>query len=99
MPKRARRNHPPAFKTKVALAAIKEDKTLAEVAQQFDVHPTQVTQWKAQLLKRSTGVVRGEEAIALASGLDSGLLLSLSQQIQELRDLLRSTVCRRGERV
>jgi transposase len=98
MPKRARRKHPPAFKTKVAMAAIKDEKTLAEIAQHFDVHPTQVTQWKAQLLKRAAGVVRGEEAIAMASGLDSGVLLSLFQQIQELRDLLRSTVGGRGER-
>jgi transposase len=39
MTKRTRRNHAPAFKAKVALAAIKGEKTLAELAQQFDVHP------------------------------------------------------------
>ena len=39
MTKRTRRNHTPAFKAKVALAAIKGEKTLAELAQQFDVHP------------------------------------------------------------
>ena len=39
MRKRTRRNHTPAFKAKVALAAIKGEKTLAELAQQFDVHP------------------------------------------------------------
>jgi transposase len=50
MAKRPRRNHSPAFKAKVALAAVKGEKTLAELAQQFDVHPNQVTQWKAQLL-------------------------------------------------
>ena len=48
-----RRNHAPAFKAKVALAALKGDKTLAELAQQFDVHPNQITQWKAQLLERA----------------------------------------------
>ena len=51
MSKRPRRNHAPAFKAKVALAAIKGEKTLAELAQQFDVHPNQITQWKAQLLE------------------------------------------------
>jgi transposase len=51
--KRPRRNHAPAFKAKVALAALKGDKTLAELAQQFDVHPNQITQWKAQLLERA----------------------------------------------
>ena len=45
--KRPRRNHAPAFKAKVALAALKGDSTLAELAQQFDVHPNQITQWKA----------------------------------------------------
>jgi transposase-like protein len=51
--KRSRRNHAPAFKAKVALAALKGDKTLAELAQQFDVHPNQITQWKSQLLERA----------------------------------------------
>jgi transposase len=51
--KRPRRNHAPAFKAKVALAALKGDKTLAELAQQFDVHPNQITPWKTQLLERA----------------------------------------------
>lgn len=45
-----RRNHAAAFKAKVAIAAVKGDKTLSELAQQFDVHPNQITQWKQQLL-------------------------------------------------
>ena len=49
MSKRPRRNHTPSFKAKVALAAVKGEKTLAELAQQFDVHPNQITPWKAQL--------------------------------------------------
>ena len=56
MTKRPRRNHSPAFKAKVALAAIKGEKTLAELAQQFDVHPNQITQWSAQLLEGASGV-------------------------------------------
>jgi len=46
MTKRTRRNHSPAFKAKVALAAVKGEKTLAELAQQFDVHPNQITIWR-----------------------------------------------------
>src|SRR5271157_6088395 len=49
MTRRPRRNHTPAFKAKVALAAIKGDRTLAQLAEQFDVHPNQITSWKAQL--------------------------------------------------
>ena len=49
MTRRPRRNHTPAFKAKVALAAIKGEKTLSELAQLFDVHPNQITQWNAQL--------------------------------------------------
>jgi transposase len=62
MSKRPRRNHSPAFKAKVALAAVKGDKTLAELAQQFDVHPNQITQWKAQLLDGAVGVFGAEKA-------------------------------------
>jgi transposase-like protein len=49
MSRRPRRNHTPGFKAKAALAAIKGDRTLAELAEQFDVHPNQITSWKAQL--------------------------------------------------
>jgi transposase-like protein len=49
MGKRPRRNHTPAFKAKVALAAIKGDRILALPAEQFDFHPNQITSWKAQL--------------------------------------------------
>jgi transposase len=57
MTKRPRRNHSPAFKAKVALAAIKGEKTLAE---QFDVHPNQITTWRSQLLEGAAGVFGAE---------------------------------------
>ena len=56
MQRRPRRNHTPAFKARVALAALKGDRTLAELAEQFDVHPNQITTWKAQLEERATEV-------------------------------------------
>ena len=51
MSKRPRRNHSPAFKAKVALAAVKGEKTLAELAQQYDVHPNLINQWRSRLLE------------------------------------------------
>jgi transposase len=59
MSRRSRRNHSPGFKAKVALAAIKGEKTLAELAQLHDVHTTQIAAWKAQLLEGAAGVFNG----------------------------------------
>ena len=60
MSRRPRRNHSPAFKAKVALAALRNDKTLAELAQQFDIHPNQITDWKNQLLSNAASAFGGE---------------------------------------
>ena len=49
MSRRPRRNHSPAFKAKVAIAAIKGERTIAQIAEQLNVHPNQVTTWKVQL--------------------------------------------------
>jgi transposase-like protein len=56
MSRRSRRNHSPAFKAKVALAAIRGEKTVSELAQLFDVHPNQITQWKSQLQEGAAAV-------------------------------------------
>ena len=50
MTRRKRRNHSDNFKAKVALAAVRGDRTLAELAEQFDVHPNQIQEWKKKLL-------------------------------------------------
>ena len=56
MSRRARRTHTPAFRAKVALAAIKGEMTLAQLAEHFDVHPNQITQWKVQLQELAANV-------------------------------------------
>ena len=72
MTRRSRRNHTPAFKARVALAAVKGEMTLSDLAQQFDVHPNQIAQWKTQLMEGAAGVFdsrpgRCEPAVDLKS--------------------------------
>jgi len=62
MTRRKRRNHTPSFKAKVALATLKGDKTVAELAQQFDVHPNQIQDWKRRLLDQADAVFEGKAA-------------------------------------
>ena len=54
--KRKRRNHSSSFKAKVALSALKGDRTLSELAEQYDVHPNQIQEWKKKLLESAEQV-------------------------------------------
>lgn len=56
MSRRPRRNHSPALKAQVALEALRGEKTLAEIAQKHDLHPTQINEWRKQLLERAADV-------------------------------------------
>ena len=97
MSKRPRRNHSPAFKAKVALAAIKGDRTLSEVAQLFDVHPNQIAQWKTQLLEGVAGVFGADpKGDAATPAVD---LKTLHAKIGELtleNDFLESALSKAG---
>lgn len=66
MARRARRNHGGAFKAEVALAALRGEKTPAELAQQFDVHPKQITAWRAPLQGGAAGVFGGSASAPAA---------------------------------
>ena len=96
MTRRVRRNHSPAFKAKVALAAVKGDKTLAELAQLFDIHPNQITTWKAQLLDGAVGVFGQDKAGSAEAPVD---LKALHAKIGELaleNDFLEGALIKAG---
>src|SRR5665648_909651 len=81
MNRRPRRNHTPAFKAKVALAAVKGDRTVAQLAEQFDVHPNQITAWKAQLEGGASEVFGSGSVTPAAPAVD---VKSLHAKIGEL---------------
>jgi transposase-like protein len=93
--RRPRRNHTAAFKAKVALAALKGDATLAELATKFDVHANQIVQWKGQLLEHATEIFAGAgEKQAAAPDLKS-LHAKIGQLTLE-NDFLESALTKAG---
>ena len=97
MTRRSRRNHTPAFKAKAALAAIKGEKTLSELAQQFDVHANQIKQWRDQVLEGSIGVF-GSEARPepQAPAIDVKTLHAKIGELTLVNDFLESALGKAG---
>jgi transposase-like protein len=94
MARRKRRNHSATFKAQVAIAALKGDKTLAELAQQFDVHPNQITDWKSQLMERSSQVFG--DSTAQAAEPDLTKLHAKIGQLTLENDFLESALTKAG---
>ena len=96
MSKRPRRNHSPAVKAKVALAAVRGEKTLAELAQLFDVHPNQITTWKSQLLEGAAGVFGSESKSAPAAAVDVKTLHAKIGELTLTNDFLSGALGKAG---
>ena len=95
MVKRKRRNHSPTFKAQVAVAALKGDKTLVELAQQHDVHPNQITDWKSQLMERAAQVF-GETSGHVVPPVDIKTLHAKIGQLTLENDFLESALTKAG---
>jgi len=94
--RRPRRNHTAAFKAKVAVAALKGDKTLAELAEKFDIHANQIAQWRQQLLDNAA-----ETFMTAAEKRDTGpsvkdMQAKIGQQALEI-DFLAGALGRIGD--
>ena len=97
MTKRTRRNHSGSFKAKVALAALRGDKTLTEIAQQYEVHPNQVTEWKRQLQERAAAVFEGGSSeVSSSDGPDIKTLHAKIGQLALENDFLSGALTKAG---
>lgn len=95
MSRRPRRNHSPAFKAKVAIEALSEGKTVAEIAHKHDVHPNQVTEWRRQLMERAAGVF-GAPAVAPQPAVDIKALHAKIGQLALENDFLEGALSKAG---
>jgi len=95
MSRRPRRNHSPAFKAKVALAAVKGEQTLAELSHQFDVHANQITSWRTQLLEGAAGVF-GSDSAAPEPEIDVKTLHAKIGELTLVNDFLSGALGKAG---
>lgn len=96
MGRRPRRNHSPAFKAKMALAAIKGEKTLVELSQEGDVHPQQIMQWRDQLLAGAIGVFGDGRQAAVEPLIDVKTLHAKIGELTLERDFLSGALGKAG---
>ena len=96
MSRRPRRNHSPAFKAKVALEAMAEGKTVADIATKYDVHANQVTDWRNQLKERAAGVFGAGAAANDEPAVDVKALHAKIGQLTLENDFLEGALTKAG---
>ncbi len=92
--KKSRRKFTSAFKAQVAIAAIKDRESLAELSKRFEVHPTMISKWKIEFLEKSKGVfnTKSEEE----SGVDPEKLYAKIGQLEIENDFLKKSLNKTG---
>jgi transposase len=96
MTRRTQRTHSAAFKAKAALAAVKGERTLAELAQQFDVYPNHITEWKRQLQERAADVFGTAGAVSNEPAVDVKTLHAKIGQLSLENDFLSGALSKAG---
>jgi transposase len=97
MTKRTRRNHSPDLKAKVALAAVKGDRTIAQLSEQYGVHASQITTWKDQLLAGAANVFGpGGGSTSTAPAVDIKVLHAKIGELTLENDFLEGALSKAG---
>jgi transposase-like protein len=96
MSRRPRRNHSPAFKAKVAIAAIRGKKTLAELAKQYDIHANQITSWRTQLLEGAAEIFGGDGKAEAPPPIDAKELHAKIGELTLTSDFLSGALTKAG---